>query len=717
MRYRTLMGLSAPLLAGILAAGCETPLIDIKWAANPTVVAMFGTGASIGQATGTSGWSDTMFYSAAEPAKTSPLPAYYPHIKIEFDQPVDGATVANQANRASYCTQLGATDPNIPVAAAIQFIDVDDGGASIPSSVCYDSGSYLGGHPGVTIIPGASATNSFTCQAFSPAGGLLEAHNYKIKFDTTKIKNNAGGTLKLPTGAGWSADGYQFKTDDFGILAVGYVDPNNLAVVALDKPGSGWLKDLVPNPAFTMLADGSPLAIVLSGPVETDNHGNALGVTITRGTGEDFGGVAIGDSNDSSFTGDDTVITVYPEVYWEPGATYKITTTAATKNVNTGTSLPAAQQKSWTFKAAAGTQNVVTVAPVNNQTGVAVSTSITLTFTDPVDPTLATVDNIQLLKGGTVVATGAPVELAAQAWRITPTAPLDPSTTYTVSVKNLKVAPAPAANAGKPFPAFTSTFTTANFRANLFSLKGSSTSIDRSVSVSPLALFSGLRVRFNRPVDATTVSADSIVLYEVNATTGAKTKVPATVTPTSGATDSFDIAVTDGSYPAKFGQKYTIVLSTSIKSSAGLALKAEVCGADCSDQGGFTTAPFVPTVTATAATGVFKVAFNYAVDAVTTDAAAKFKLVKVVVNADGTQTVTDTAVTCTTFAADTALRTVTCTPNSPLDTNSTYVASVQVQQSAPAKVAATLSTHPTDASGTFAGGRTARFVTPCPSPP
>jgi len=173
-------------LAAALAGGC-TPGLDIPSYGPPRIAGIYGVNiAPQVQTPGVAGngLPDFQLYALADPGNgdphlasppTGPLPPVYQTLRIDFDQPMDGSTLAALPTLASavvgpqsFCNPL----PN----PSIQLLDA--AGVVVLSSVCYESGSALGQHAHVYVTPGAGTLTTppatlspFTCNSFSPADG------------------------------------------------------------------------------------------------------------------------------------------------------------------------------------------------------------------------------------------------------------------------------------------------------------------------------------------------------------------------------------------------------------------------------------------------------------------------------------------------------------------------------------------------------------------
>jgi len=280
MRLCHRAGHIVPLLTiTAVLAGCATSTTDQpgNFNSNPQVVAVYAVDSAIGAL------PDVLIFSSdnADSGKvsTNPPPSYGGY-RVEFDQPVAGESVANNADVGA--TIGGAASFCSPIAGSpIQLIDVQ-GDATRPAgpavaSVCYDATSPLGSHPHVLVIPGAGALRDptakpLTCNAFAPETSnstnkrdvFKPNHKYGIQVKSGVVKNRAGKTLTAPT-TGWVGDTFQFTTSGLKIMAAGFQDPNTGFFVWLDKPEPGFEKDLAPITAtYQQPSDSSPFLIVLS---------------------------------------------------------------------------------------------------------------------------------------------------------------------------------------------------------------------------------------------------------------------------------------------------------------------------------------------------------------------------------------------------------------------------------------------------------------------
>jgi hypothetical protein len=724
------------------------------------------------------GLPNVLMYSSVDPRVSPTPPPSYATFQIEFNQPMNGGTLAPQADRSA-----AALSPAIycdPSGAGVTLTDAT--GVVIASSVCYDPTSDIGGNPHVSIIPGAglaaaTATAPFTCQTFSPVaagtasggdGSLAAATTYAFNF-APSITSASGQALTFPTAAGWTASKYTFTTAGLAIMASGFNDPFSGYYSWFKKPFPGFMKDLneagkrglnkdvatcstdVDCQLTQSAAPGSPTGqfgqvcaagvcafrqqVAMYGGAQTPtpfliaftenlntnpagapaDAANATAVTVARADGTAFSTtVAMFAPN---------VVMVTPNGSWESGTAYTVTVKGTLAAADTTTTLGTDQTLTFT----AGTIDLAALKPPSpdeNSTANPISSTPTVSYSVALDP--STVSGIQLLNGPTAVQLDTTVPVidtaTGQLVVLTPLAPLDAGTLYTVSIKGVVAAPAtgatgvptaPAALAGKPVKDYTYNFTTRNFNAT--SVKSATgASLDRAFNVTPAALQAGVTINYTEGAQA--IDTTLVKVFE-NATTGTTSKpVAVTVTPAAGLT-SATITTTQN---VKFGQKYVIQSTTAMKSARGATLTAEGCqpgtGADCSDLKAFTTAPFGGKLAVTSKTaGTYTFTFNNPIDPNTMTpnlSNGSFKLFK---QDAVTQARTPVTISCT----QTSTTVVTCAAGAPLYVagttgNTVYIANVGILSpvNAAATTASGLPVDPTTPA--FTGGASSTFVTPCP---
>jgi len=522
MRLCHRAGHAVPLLTLFtLFAGCATSTVPQpeNFTSNPQVVAVYAVDSVFGTL------PDVLIYStAADDAgkiSTNPPPSYGSY-RVEFDQPINGTTVANNADRsatiggnATFCSPLS----NNPV----QLVDVGAASAPIRSSVCYDATSPLGSHPHVLIVPGdTTGGDPLTCHTFSrnaavgTGTNVLEPnHPYGIKVDAASIQNGAGKPLAAPTGVGWQGDTFRFTTSGFKFLAAGYQDPNTGFFVWLAKPEPGFEKDLAPvGSSFQKPADANPFFVVFSEPIKVSDP--SLNDVLGPGTGFIAPEIALARNDDNSdpdsaalaaFTlgafGDPRIAEIYPGDTYEPGVSYKVTVDPALKADSGDALLNPPASGALVFTAQPGAPAVLSTGPSNGaqaqaHTFASITQDVvhndlagknpapdtvtvvgrnrpTIEFSSPVQATapggstpLGTFKLTAPAPVGDVPITPSIVGGAnSQIIRLSPSDPahqLLPGTTYTISWTGVRGAATPKAFANAPFPDGSAQFTTSTFR-------------------------------------------------------------------------------------------------------------------------------------------------------------------------------------------------------------------------------------------------------------
>jgi hypothetical protein len=222
---------------------------------------------------------------------------------------------------------------------------------------------------------------------------------------------------------------------------------------------------------------------------------------------------------------------------------------------------PMAAAKTWTFTTADVVAPTVTsIVPTSGATNVALNTTVTVTFSEPM--LASTINNTNITLRPTASATPVAATVALQSGGtvavLTPSAALSPSTNYTVTVTT----GVQDASGNALSTAVASSFTT---------LTPDNTPPQVS-SVQPADLAVGVptnstvRVTFNEPMDVTTITNVNFVLRNTLTTA----LVPATVTydvPTR-------VATLTPTGPLSNLTNYTVTVTTGVKDVAGNSLAA-----------------------------------------------------------------------------------------------------------------------------------------------
>ena len=145
------------------------------------------------------------------------------------------------------------------------------------------------------------------------------------------------------------------------------------------------------------------------------------------------------------------------------------------------------------------------VNPATGTPGVWRHGSVRITFSEPVNVTTLTADNIVLSAGGTPLATTFTIASGNQAVTVTPQLPLPTATPVTVTITGVEDV------AGHAVPATSSTFTTGNAPDTTAPTVVSTSPVysDPSVPVNSIFEWS-----YSEPIDVSTVLGQTSVLYD-----------------------------------------------------------------------------------------------------------------------------------------------------------------------------------------------------------
>ena len=257
--------------------------------------------------------------------------------------------------------------------------------------------------------------------------------------------------------------------------------------------------------------------------------------------------------------------------------TYNTTTRVATltpsaplsQNVNytvtVGTGVKDAQgnaiaQTTFAFTAGDVTApSVVSVTPLESATGVAVNTTVTATFSEPMDPATITTTTFTLrpTSSGTNLAGTVTYNAGTNTATFTPSAPLASGTQYTATVTTgARDVSGLAMTAAKTW-----TFTTADVVAPTV------TGVSPTSGATGVQLNTTVRVTFSEPMLASTINSTNITLRP----TASATPVAATVTYEAGT----NTAVLTPSAPLTATTNYTVTVTTGVRDASNNALAAQ----------------------------------------------------------------------------------------------------------------------------------------------
>jgi O-glycosyl hydrolase len=258
-------------------------------------------------------------------------------------------------------------------------------------------------------------------------------------------------------------------------------------------------------------------------------------------------------------------------------------TATLTTGVASTSGAPLAAAYSWTFTTAAGpAPTVSSVTPVDQSTGVAITSPVTATFSEAMNSSTITGSTFTLTpQGGSAVA--ATVSYAAGVATLTPTAQLANNTTYTATITTGVTSSAGSALAANYIWTFTTATAPPPAVASVTPLNLSTTA----------AISTTVTATFNQAMNSSTITASTFTL-----TGPGNSSVQGTVAYNAGTS----VATFTPAANLAYSTTYVATLSTSITSSAGTALAANYTWSFT------TTTPPVPTVTTTVpidgATGV-----------------------------------------------------------------------------------------------------------------
>jgi len=252
--------------------------------------------------------------------------------------------------------------------------------------------------------------------------------------------------------------------------------------------------------------------------------------------------------------------TLTPLAQLDGGTTYTATITTGAKDV-AGNSLAA--NRTWTFITADNTPPTVTsVSPLNGATDVAVNTSVTVTFSEPMNPSTINTTTVNVRNSNT----NAPVpgvvtyNAASNSATFTPSGPLANGTAYTVTVTTGAMDVGGNALAST----FTSGFTT---------IPVADTTRPTVVATTPptgatgVATNTAVTVSFSEPMDATSINGTTVRL---NVTAGGA-PVAGTVTYNAGT----NTATFTPTAPLANNTGYTLTVTTGVRDVAGNTLLSD----------------------------------------------------------------------------------------------------------------------------------------------
>jgi O-glycosyl hydrolase len=464
---------------------------------------------------------------------------------------------------------------------------------------------------GGAVAGTASAGNGGLTATFTPSAPLAYSTTYTATL-TTGVQSTTG--TALASNYTWS-----FTTGALAAPTVSSVTPANASTgVAITSNVTATFNEAMDSSTIT----GSTFTLTPLG-------GSAIAATVAYASG----------SNTATLT---------PGASLANNTTYTATITTGAKSSG---EIALAANYSWIFTTAAGPAPMVSsVSPTNQSTGVAVTSAITATFSEAMNPSSITGSTFTLTpQGGSPVTATVSVSVDGLTATLTPAGQLGYNTTYNATITTGVQSSLGAALAAN----YSWTFTTP-------------TAPPLAVSaVSPLSNATGIAITtavsatFNQAMNSTTINASNFTL-----TGPGNTSVQGTPGYNSGTL----VATFTPSQSLAYNTTYTATISTSVMSSGGAALATPYSWT-------FTTATApVPTVSSTVpASGATGANINNALTAT----------FSVPMNSS---TVTATTYTLATTSGNTPVgglvsynagtSTATFTPNAALANNTSYTATI-----------------------------------------
>jgi len=237
--------------------------------------------------------------------------------------------------------------------------------------------------------------------------------------------------------------------------------------------------------------------------------------------------------------------------------TYTATITTGARDVAGN---PLAASRSWTFITADNTApTVLTVSPPNNASGVAITSAVTVTFSEPMNASTINTTTFNLRNTGTgaLVAGTVTYNAAANSATFTPSAPLANGTNYTVTVTTgvTDIGGNPLANQ------FTSTFTTAQ-PADV--TRPTVVATTPPTGATGVATNTVVTATFSEPMDPTSINSSTVLLTPQ----GGGAPVAGTVSYNAGT----NTATFTPSAPLANFTTYTLTVTIGVKDVAGNTL-------------------------------------------------------------------------------------------------------------------------------------------------
>jgi O-glycosyl hydrolase len=370
---------------------------------------------------------------------------------------------------------------------------------------------------------------------------------------------------------------------------------------------------------------------------------NSASITTTTFTVTPQGGSAV--AGTVAYSSSTNTATFTPTANLSYSTQYTVTVTTGVTD-SAGTALAA--NDSWTFTTVAATPPTVTaVTPTSNSTGVAITSALTATFNEAMDPSTITASAFTLTGGGGSVTATVAYSASTNTATLTPSGPLAYSTQYTATITT-----AVTSSQGAPLPAnYTWSFTTATPPPTPTVI-----AVVPASGATNVALNTQVTATFSEPMMASTITSTTFTLsaqgdVAVNGTV--------TLDPTG------EIATFSPTANLAPNTTYMATITTGVESSAGIPIGA-------ADTWTFSTPP-APTVTSTSpAFGATNVSLNPVVTATFSTAMNA----RTITSSTFTVAVTGGAAVSGTVSYNSSTDVASFTPSSALTASTSYTATV-----------------------------------------
>jgi len=300
--------------------------------------------------------------------------------------------------------------------------------------------------------------------------------------------------------------------------------------------------------------------------------------------------------------------------------------------------------------------SVVSFSPAHSTANVATSSTVTVTFSESMDPATINANSVLLMNGNTKTPATVTYNAATKTATLTPTGPLSNSATYTIAVLSKTVADLAGNHLGFDYSAI---FTTVAGSGD--TTPPSVVSFGPAHSTVNVATNSTVTVTFSEAMDPATINANSVLLMNGNTKTAATVTYDvatrtATLTPTGSLSNStsYTIAVLSKTVADLAGNHlgfdYSAIFTT-VAASGDVTPPSVVSFSPAHSSNNVTTSAVVTVV------------FSEAMDAST-------------INANSVLLMNGAIKTAATVTYNAATKTATLTPTSPLANSTSYTIAV-----------------------------------------